>query len=127
LGSSNFGGFTNVPYWWYVRSDNKIYMSSNNGSSWVIQYTAPSGNFTSISYNNNLIMYAVRSNGGISKYIVVVGINQISSEVPETFSLSQNYPNPFNPSTNIKFKIKDLRLTSLRVYDILGKNCCTCK
>ncbi len=34
-----------------------------------------------------------------------VGIQNISTEIPSTYSLSQNYPNPFNPTTNIKFSI----------------------
>jgi hypothetical protein len=36
---------------------------------------------------------------------IIVGINQISSEIPNEFSLSQNYPNPFNPTTIIRFAI----------------------
>ncbi|HEY3250095.1 MAG TPA: T9SS type A sorting domain-containing protein [Ignavibacteria bacterium] len=51
----------------------------------------------------------------------LVGINQISSEVPETFSLSQNYPNPFNPTTNIGFRIADFGLVKLVIYDVLGR------
>ncbi|MBS1550542.1 MAG: SBBP repeat-containing protein [Bacteroidetes bacterium] len=54
------------------------------------------------------------------KYIQSVGIRQISSEVPEQFSLSQNYPNPFNPSTKIRFEISEPSQTKLYVYDALG-------
>jgi hypothetical protein len=63
-----------------------------------------------------------------------VFVNQIGGEIPATYSLHQNYPNPFNPITKIKFDIaplsrsKNLRgggvggvLTSLKIYDILGK------
>ena len=34
-----------------------------------------------------------------------VGINSVSTIVPEKFELYQNYPNPFNPATKIKFDI----------------------
>ena len=59
----------------------------------------------------------------------LVGINQISTEIPIDYSLSQNYPNPFNPSTKITFQIPLSRgvsegqvvLTSLIVYDALGR------
>ena len=59
----------------------------------------------------------------------LVSLHQISSEIPKGFRLSQNYPNPFNPTTKIKFSIPLLRgvsegrgvLTSLLVYDILGR------
>ena len=50
-----------------------------------------------------------------------IGIKQISTEVPGTFSLTQNYPNPFNPATMIKFSIPQTGFTSLRVYDMLGR------
>ena len=49
-----------------------------------------------------------------------MGINQISSGIPEQFSLSQNYPNPFNPSTKIRFQISELSQTKLFIYDALG-------
>jgi hypothetical protein len=56
----------------------------------------------------------------------IVGINKISSEIPESFSLHQNYPNPFNPVTKIRFDIPSLvrwgaGVVVLKVYDILGR------
>ncbi|MEO8447251.1 MAG: T9SS type A sorting domain-containing protein [bacterium] len=61
--------------------------------------------------------------GPLSKVIAysVVGVNLISTETPENFTLSQNYPNPFNPSTNLEFKIMETGFVSLRVYDELGR------
>ena len=50
-----------------------------------------------------------------------IGINTISSEVPDKFSLYQNYPNPFNPTTNIKFEIPQSDFINLSVYDINGR------
>jgi hypothetical protein len=44
---------------------------------------------------------------------------------PTEFYLSQNYPNPFNPTTKIKFTISDLRFTTLKVYDVLGREVTT--
>jgi len=56
----------------------------------------------------------------------LTGINKISSEVPEKFSLSQNYPNPFNPSTKIKFSVaspspKERAGVRLVIFDALGR------
>ena len=50
-----------------------------------------------------------------------VGINQISTEIPSTFSLGQNYPNPFNPSTVISFSLSVVSDVVLKVYDVTGK------
>lgn len=50
-----------------------------------------------------------------------IGIQTISSSIPDRFHLEQNYPNPFNPSTNIKFSLTDASHVSLKVYDISGK------
>ena len=37
------------------------------------------------------------------------------------YRLFQNYPNPFNPVTTITFSVGTYRYTSLRVYDVLGR------
>ncbi len=41
------------------------------------------------------------------------------------YALFQNYPNPFNPSTKITFNIGKNSFTSLRIYDILGREVAT--
>ena len=50
-----------------------------------------------------------------------VGINVLSSLVPEKFLLGNNYPNPFNPSTSIKFDIPVPGITVLKIYDSGGR------
>lgn len=114
---------------WYSRGD-KIY-TGIEGNSWILEYTAPSGNYTHIANNKtgSPNVWAVRDNGGISKYTGQIGIQIISNEVPEKFSLSQNYPNPFNPSTKINFSIPSVETTRrvivLKIYDILGNEAAT--
>jgi hypothetical protein len=52
-----------------------------------------------------------------------IGIQVISSEIPQKFALYNNYPNPFNPVTRINFDIPNLsgdKKVQVAVYDILG-------
>jgi len=51
----------------------------------------------------------------------VIGIKQISSEVPAVYTLAQNFPNPFNPVTKINFSLPKNGFVSLKVFDISGK------
>ncbi|MBL7127805.1 MAG: T9SS type A sorting domain-containing protein [Ignavibacteria bacterium] len=51
----------------------------------------------------------------------IIGINQISQNVPNGYKLFQNYPNPFNPTTKIRFELPKLSYTKIIVYDILGR------
>ena len=43
------------------------------------------------------------------------------SGLPGNYALGQNYPNPFNNETIIEIKIPKLTFTSLKIYDILGR------
>jgi len=55
----------------------------------------------------------------------LVGIQPISNEIPNQFSLSQNYPNPFNPNTVISFQLAVNSFAMLKVYDLLGREVAT--
>lgn len=52
---------------------------------------------------------------------IVIGVHQISSEIPGKFTLEQNYPNPFNPVTKIKFSVSQASNVKITVYDITGR------
>jgi hypothetical protein len=56
-----------------------------------------------------------------------IGVNPVSSSLPDKYSLSQNYPNPFNPSTVIKFSIASggQGPVKLVIYDVLGEEVST--
>jgi len=51
----------------------------------------------------------------------VIGVNNISTEIPDEFELYQNYPNPFNPSTTIEYSISKESPVSIVVYDVTGR------
>jgi hypothetical protein len=62
--------------------------------------------------------------GGLAIYReggVIVGVKEITGEIPRKFSLYQNYPNPFNLMTTIEFDIPERANVRLIVYDILGR------
>jgi photosystem II stability/assembly factor-like uncharacterized protein len=128
-GTGNITGITGMDSsWWVVRQATQIYFTGNNGANWITQYTAPSGNYGHITKSRGGIptLYAVRSNGGISKATGLVGLNTISNRIPKEFILMQNYPNPFNPSTKIRFEIPPIDRShafdvQIIIYDMLGR------
>ena len=116
-----FSDGTNI----FAGTENGIFVSTDAGANWasfssgifpVVGTIKVRGGFCV----NNGFIYA-GANGVWKRPLVQVGINTITGEIPNRFSLTQNFPNPFNPSTKIKFDIPNSGITSLKVYDILGR------
>jgi len=59
------------------------------------------------------------------KYSLPIGIQTVSNSIPTKFGLNQNYPNPFNPSTVISYQLAVGSFTSLKIYNLLGKEVAT--
>ena len=55
----------------------------------------------------------------------LTGISVVNSGIPSGYALQQNFPNPFNPSTEIEFKVAKAGMTTLKVYDIVGREVAT--
>jgi hypothetical protein len=51
----------------------------------------------------------------------VTSVQRLDGVVPDGYALEQNFPNPFNPSTEIRFSIGTAGFTTVRVYDMLGR------
>ena len=107
----------------YIASGNYAYKSTDGGYNW--SKLLVNTNFWSYS------SYFINSNtgfvGGRSGFIFrtttggSIGINNLSNEVPSSYSLSQNYPNPFNPTTKVKFNVAKTGEVKIIVYDIIGR------
>jgi len=94
----------------------------------------PNGNFL---VTNSTGVYEVNGTTGSLVRTIVSGYNfncisvfdpnmitAIGSEQQNNsteYKLFNNYPNPFNPNTIIRFQIKDSRFTTLKIYNLLGK------
>jgi hypothetical protein len=52
---------------------------------------------------------------------ILTGVETVSYDLPETFSLIQNFPNPFNPTTEIQFGVPRDSKVQIIIYDILGR------
>ncbi|MBZ0203294.1 MAG: T9SS type A sorting domain-containing protein [Ignavibacteria bacterium] len=129
IGSSHMG-FANGGYDLLVLKYN-----SECELEWSKLFAGPGSQFYNDDYGISICLDSLQSvfvtgiseNGNSStdivtiKYSQTIGIDPISSTIPDKFALYQNYPNPFNPSTKIKFDLPESQFVRVNVHDILGK------
>jgi photosystem II stability/assembly factor-like uncharacterized protein len=112
-------GFVNESTGWIggygTSGTGPTYETTDAGSSW---HTAGWGfNINRFRFLSDTLAYAVGKT--VYKYTrEPIGIQPISNDVPEHFSLEQNYPNPFNPNTKFKIEIAKSSNVKLIVYDV---------
>jgi hypothetical protein len=126
-GSGSIKGITRAAWSFYVVRENKIYQNMFSGN-WYPCFTAPAGTYNYLDnrgFGNGCCHFAVRTNGGITLLVEMEGVQKISSDIPNKYTLSQNYPNPFNPKSNIKFQIVKSGDVKLLVFDVRGREIAT--
>ena len=103
--------------------DDGIYYSGNSGLSWVQINEGLTGlDVESLLINGNYIFAGTYDHGLFKRSLSeILKINNLSSKIPESYTLQQNYPNPFNPVTNINFSIPKTGLVKLTVFDAAGR------
>lgn len=100
-----------------------ILRSTNNGADW---HEINSGIFnrmiTTLYFDNAGFGYSGTYYGGLYKTdISTIGFINLSTEIPNEYTLSQNYPNPFNPATKISFSLPKASFVRMVVFDVTGK------
>ena len=104
-----------------------MYLSTNDGVNWIHKDQGMSNQAVwSLTTNSQYIFAGTGSfAGGCSVWrrslTEIVGVQNISTEVPSEYSLKQNYPNPFNPTTNIRYSVSKNGMVKLIVFDALGR------
>jgi hypothetical protein len=90
------------------------------------------GDYINVSAHNNKVRPIwTRNHNFLSIWTAIidtfynVGIQQTSTEIPETFRLYQNYPNPFNSKTIINFDTPVNSFIKLTIFNILGEKVTT--
>jgi len=108
----------------YAGTARGLYRSTNSGSGFSLfnNSFSPSKNVRGICKESGReFVYAVTEEAVYKCWnSYIVGIEDHSFNVPQSYQLFQNYPNPFNPKTVISYFLNENRFVSLKVYDVLG-------
>ena len=96
--------------------------STDGGVSFTsIPFVSQNG-ITTMSFINSMTGWVMGQGGMIVKTSdLLTGNGEIVSQTPRDFNLAQNYPNPFNPNTVIRFQLSVVSNTTLKIYDITGR------
>lgn len=113
------GGGTNLDF-------STIKYNTDGVEQWVARYNSPENAYDmpeAIAVDNWGTVYVTgRIGGGQSGYITTIKYTQDDLlNAPRNFDLSQSFPNPFTAVTNIRFRLQNPSLISLKVYNLVGQ------
>jgi len=116
------GTLSHDPAGYLKASDNVLDNSGaivENGSAFVFD---PGQHYAYVSEDPQSVKASVEAGAGAGIISIATSIPASGvATTPKEFSLNQNYPNPFNPSTQIEFTVMRSAATTLKVYDVLGR------
>jgi hypothetical protein len=100
-----------------------VYVSTNKGITWTQKNEGFTGyiSIRQLTYLNGYVFAGSVITVWRRLLSNLVGIENIGTETPSSFSLGQNYPNPFNNTSNLKFEIANFGNVKILVYDITGR------
>ncbi len=112
----------------YIATDIAVMVTTNRGTNWAVLGTGfptnvPCHDLTLHASTRKLVVWT-HGRSAFSITLDPVGIIA-NQNIPNSFKLEQNYPNPFNPTTVISFQLAVNSFTSLKVYDLLGREVAT--
>ncbi|HRE11653.1 MAG TPA: YCF48-related protein [Ignavibacteria bacterium] len=119
-GFGSFSGFSFIDSLNGLAMGGIIYRTTNGGVNWNFSTSIYSslGGIEYIDYNTAI---------GVGSYGTIVRTDGILTGIsdpmyiPQRFVLHQNYPNPFNPETSFKYELPLTGYTTLKIYDISGR------
>ena len=116
--------YSYAPYDNSYRDSLKVLISVDGGQTFPFEVFNKGGNGLATASATTISFVPVNSSQWDTDTIFlagIVGVEPITSVVPDNYYLSQNYPNPFNPVTKISFSIPARTFTSLKIYDVSGR------
>ncbi|MFH1942149.1 MAG: S8 family serine peptidase [bacterium] len=114
------GGTSSYTYEWRYRY---------NGTGPWSDVVGTSKNYSQTMLDTDFELQVKVTSGGQSvydtHYVYYEGIpkreSEVTTQIPEHFSLEQNYPNPFNPTTEIKFALPENGHVTLSIFNVMGQ------